>query len=230
MTGSERPICLLLAISHPILRVGIRTVLEETPDVEIIGEAWNGTEAQDLTIQRSPQVLLLDPHISTLRLIETMDRVRIHCPETATLVWGMGDEDTCLSAVIEAGAVGFLTGDVSPETLVEAIRRVARGEVLFSGEELVQARCWREEVGKRWESLTRRERHVLQLLTEGQNNAAIAEVLGVTTKTVEYHVSRILRKLGATSRLEGAVWALKHPPDDLRGGLQDDLGKSLMRD
>lgn len=210
---------MLLAISHPILRVGIRTILEETPDVEIIGEAWNGTEAQDLTIQRSPQVLLLDPHISTLRLIETIDRVRIHAPETATLVWGMGDEDTCLSAVIEAGAVGFLTGDVSPETLVEAIRRVARGEVLFSGEELVQARCWREEVGKRWESLTRRERHVLQLLTEGQNNAAIAEALGVTTKTVEYHVSRILRKLEATSRLEGAVWALKHPPDDLRGGL-----------
>jgi DNA-binding NarL/FixJ family response regulator len=162
-------------------------------------------EAQSMTIQLRPQVLLLDPGISTLRLIEIIDRMRIRCPQTVTLVWAMDAEDTHLSAAIEAGAVGLLSEEISPETLVEAIRRVAQGEVLFDAEQLTQASCWREEVGKRWESLTRRERHVLELLTEGLSNAAIADALHVTTKTIEYHVSGILRKLGASSRLEAVV-------------------------
>ena len=103
----------------------------------------------------------------------------------------------------------------APETVVEAVRRAAQGEVLFSGQQRARVRRWREEVGERWESLTDREREVLRLLAEGLDNAAIAGMLCVTTKTVEYHVANVLSKLGVASRLEAAVWVRDHLPDDL---------------
>ena len=127
--------------------------------------------------------------------------------------------------MVEAGAVGFVVKDEAPETIVEAVRAAARGEVLFSGEQQARTRRWREEVGERWESLTEREREVLQLSAQGLDNAAIAEVLCVTPKTVEYHVTNILSKVGVASRLEAVVWVHKHWPDGLPGGLQDYLGK-----
>ena len=98
---------------------------------------------------------------------------------------------------------------------MEAVRRASRGEVFFSEEQRARARCWREEVGARWERLTRREQKVLRLLAEGLDNAAIAEALCVTVRTVECHVTSILSKLEVASRLEAAVWVHDHLPDDL---------------
>ena len=119
------------------------------------------------------------------------------------------------AAMVEAGAAGFVVKEEAPETVVEAVRRASRGEVFFSGEQRARARCWREEVGERWESLTEREREVLRWLAEGLDNAAIAETLCVTVRTVECHVTSILSKLGVASRLEAAVWVHDHLPDDL---------------
>ena len=87
--------------------------------------------------------------------------------------------------------------------------------MLFSEEQQTRACDWREEVGERWESLTEREQEVLRLLAEGLDNAAIAEALWVMPKTVEYHVTNILSKLGVVSRLEAVVWIHNHLPDDL---------------
>ena len=105
--------------------------------------------------------------------------------------------------------------EAAPEAIVEAVRCAARGEVFFSGEQRARACCWREEVGERWESLTEREREVLQLLAEGLDNAAIAEASCVTPKTVEYHVTNILSKSDVASRLEPVVWVHQHWPEDL---------------
>jgi DNA-binding NarL/FixJ family response regulator len=103
----------------------------------------------------------------------------------------------------------------APETVVEAVRRVSRGEVFFSGEQRARARCWREEVGARWESLTEREQEVLRLLAEGLDHAAIAEALCVMPRTVEYHVTNTLSKLDVASRLEAVAWVHQHWPEDL---------------
>ena len=134
--------------------------------------------------------------------------MRTHYPETITLVLMAHDRDAVLADVVEAGAVGFVTKEEAPERLVEAIRRAARGEVLFTREQLTRARRWREEVGERWENLTEREREVLALVAQGKSNGEIAERLCVTEKTVEKHVSNVLGKLALSSRTEAAVWVV----------------------
>jgi DNA-binding NarL/FixJ family response regulator len=174
-----------------------------------------GGEALRLIEELRPQVLLLDQALPGPRPAETVAWVRAHCPETAVLVLTAHDVDGYLAAMVEAGAAGFVVKEEAPETVVEAVRRASRGEVFFSGEQRARAHCWREEVGERWKSLTEREREVLRLLVEGLDNAAIAEALCVTPKTVEYHVTNILSKLGVVSRLEAVVWIHNHLPDDL---------------
>ena len=144
-----------------------------------------------------------------------MAAARAHYPETAVLVLTAHDVDGYLAAMVEAGAAGFVVKEEAPETVVEAVRRASRGEVFFSGEQRARARCWREEVGERWESLTEREREVLRLLAEGLDNAATAEALCVMPRTVEYHVTNILSKLNVASRLEAVVWVHQHWPEDL---------------
>jgi DNA-binding NarL/FixJ family response regulator len=183
----------LLADDHPALRAGIRVILEKAPDIQVVGEAEDGTEAQQLTADLRPQVLLLNLRMPGPRPVETVAWVRAHCPETAVLVLTAHDVDGYLAAMVEAGAAGFVIKEEAPETIVEAVRRAARGEVFFSGEQQARARRWREEVGERWESLTECEREVLQL----------------------YHVTNILSKLDVASRLEAVVWVHQHWPEDL---------------
>ena len=216
----------LLADDHPVAREGIRAILERTHDIQIVGEAKDGIEAKRMVADLCPDILLLDLVMPGPRSSEIEAWVRTHYPETITLVLTAHDRDAYLADMIEAGAVGFVTKEKAPQRLVEAIRRAARGGILFDSEQLTRARRWREEVGERWESLTGRERQVLQLLVEGLDNAAIAEALCVTAKTVEYHVTNALSKLGVASRLEAVVWVKDHWPDGLPGDLQRDLGKS----
>ena len=174
-----------------------------------------GGEALRLIEELRPQVLLLGQALPGPRPAETVAWVQARCPETAVLVLTAHDVDGYLAAMVAAGAAGFVVKEEAPGTVVEAVRAAARGELLFSREQLTRARRWREEVGERWESLTEREREVLRLLVEGLDNAAIAEALCVTVRTVECHVTSILSKLGVASRLEAAVWVHDHLPDDL---------------
>ena len=120
------------------------------------------------------------------------------------------DRDVYLADVVEAGTAGFLTKEEAGEALVEAIRRAVRGEILFTREQLARARQWREEVGQRWEGLTRREREVLTLVAQFQTDAEIARALCISEKTVGHHVSNILSKLNMTSRREAGRWVVEH--------------------
>jgi two-component system response regulator DevR len=168
-----------------------------------------------LTARLYPQLLLLDLRMPGPRPANIARWVRNHCPETETLVLTAHDIDRYIAEMIEAGTAGFLTKEKAEQALLGAIRRAARGEILYTQEQRDRAHRWREEVGQRWESLTRREREVLRLLMEGLDNKAIAERLCVKQKTVEYHVTNILKKLGCASRLEAVVWVHDHFPDDL---------------
>ena len=215
MDNEKGTIHVLVADGFPLIRVGIRAILEEEPDIQVVGEAENGLEAERMVLELQPDILLLDLVMPGLRPYEVKKWVRANYPETITLVLTAHDRDCYLAKAVEAGVVGYLAKDDAPHKLVQAIRRAVRGEVLLTHGQLTRATLWRDEVDKCWESLTRREREVLRLLVQCLDNAAIANALSVTTKTVEYHVTNILRKVGVASRQEVISWVDTHLLNDL---------------
>ncbi len=215
MSDGEPIIRLVLADDQPVTRAGLRTMLSEAPDIEIVGEAQDGIEAQELTARLRPHILLLDLVMPGPRPYEVERWVRTNCPETITLILTAHDRDAYLAEMVEAGAAGYLTKEISAQRLIEGIRRAVRGEVLFDGEQLERVRRWCEEAGEKLKGLSKRERQVLKLLVQGLDNAAIAEALNVTPKTAAFHVANILGKLEVDSRQAAIVWAHTYLPEDL---------------
>jgi NarL family two-component system response regulator LiaR len=205
----------LIADDHPLTRVGIRAVLENAADIQVVGEARDGAEVEQMVTELCPDILLLDLVMPGPTAWEIEAWVRTHCPETVTLILTAHDRDYYLTRAVEAGVSGYLTKDQAPQMLLEAIRHAARGEVLILREFLERARRWRDDVWKRWESLTDREQEVLRLLVQGLDNATIATTLSITMRTTESHVTSILKKLGVSSRLEASTWARDHLPEEL---------------
>ncbi len=200
----------VLADDHPQTRQGVRAALEGAPDIRVVGEAGDGAEAQELVAALRPDILLLDLVMPGPSPADIERWVRAEYPETVTLILTGHDRDALLAEMERAGAVGFLTKDGDTPALVEAIRRAAKGEVLYTSKQLARARRWREEVGQRWESLTAREQEVALQIAAGKGNREIAETLEIGAHTVETHVGNVLRKLDLASRTEVAVWLWKH--------------------
>jgi len=206
MITQLKTITVLIADDHEVTRRGIRAFLEQTPDIQVVGEAEDGEEIKQLMECLRPQILLLDLMMPKLSPAELEKWVRTNYPETITLVLTSHDRDAYLSNMLEAGVAGYLDKKLRVGQLIAAIRRAARGEFIFDKEQLERARRWREDVSRKWESLSARERQVLQLLTEGGENKAIATTLGITVKTVGKHLENIYRKLDVSSRAEAIHW------------------------
>jgi DNA-binding NarL/FixJ family response regulator len=214
-TRQKKTISLLLTDDDPIIRAGLRAVLTKATDIKIVGEAQNGFEAKEMVGRLHPQILLLDLKMPGLSAAELEKWVREHYPETITLVLTAHDRDAHLASMMEAGAAGYMSKGGSAESLIGAIRRAARGEILFDVEQFARARRWRENVSEKWTSLTGREREVLKLLAQGLDNKAIAKTLKITSKTAAFHVTHILEKLGIDSRQKAVAWLHAHLPDEL---------------
>ena len=208
-------ITLVFADDHAVTRAGIRTVLSQAPDIQILGEAENGLEAEELAEKFRPQILLLDLKMPGPPPAEIEKWVRTHCPETSTLVLTSHDRDVYLTAMIDSGAVGLLDKCEPAERLIGAIRRAASGEILFDNHQLNRARRWREVAGYKWESLSDRECQVLQLLVQGLDRVETAKRLEIVPKTVDYHIANILKKLDVKSHKEAVCWVHKYLSDDL---------------
>jgi DNA-binding NarL/FixJ family response regulator len=208
-------ITILIADDHPIIRAGIRALLEHDPEMKVVGEAQDGDETRRLVAQLRPQVLLLDLRMPGMSAAELEKWVRTHYPPTITLVLTAHDRDAYLASMMDAGAAGFLEKNAPDSQLILAIRRAVRGEILFSNEQFNRVRKWREQEGAQWKSLTKREREVLSLLAQGLDNVNISQALHISVKTTAYHITHILQKLQATSRQEAIVWFNKNIPDDL---------------
>ncbi len=206
MTLQQKTITVLIADDHEITRKGIRSLLEKTPDMKVLGEAQDGDEIRRLVARCHPQILLLDLIMPNHSPVEFEKWVRTNYPETITLVLTAHDRDSYLSGMMEAGAAGYLDKKLRAGQLISAIRRAACGEYLFDKKQLERARRWRQETSCKWESLSDREREVLQMLTEGADNKAIATSLGIKIDTVEKHLENVYRKLGVTSRTEAVHW------------------------
>jgi DNA-binding NarL/FixJ family response regulator len=215
MEMNSNIITILIADDHPLARAGIRTILEQAPDMQIVGEAEDGDSAQALVAELHPKVLLLDLKMPGLSSTKLEKWVRANYPDITTLILTAHDRDAYLSQMIDAGVSGYMDKNMRGEQLIAAIRRATSGEVLFSSEQIKRARQWRQQEGSKWQHLTPREREILKRLAEGLDNAGIASVLNISQKTVAFHITNILEKLKVVSRQEATAWFNKNIPDDL---------------
>lgn len=216
MQPKPQKITVLLADDHPLVCEGLHRVLAAIDDISIVGEARDGKEVKELIGQLRPGILLLDLRMPETSPFEIEKWVRENYPETVTLVLTAHDRDFYLAGMMDAGVAGYLDKSERIENLVTAIRRAAQGEVVFTVEQIDRARKWRQEVAEKWEKLTDREHEVLLLIAQGYSNKTIAAKLGITSKTVAYHISAILNRLNMESRSEAVAWLHKYFP----GGLE----------
>lgn len=206
MPAQQRKITVLIADDFEITRKGIRSLLEKAPDMNVLGEAQDGEEIRQMVVRHKPQILLLDLVMPNHSPVEFERWVRANHPETITLVLTAHDRDAYLAGMLDAGAVGYLDKKLRAGQLITAIRRAARGEFLFDKTQLARARQWRETINQKWESLSKREQEVLQVLTEGLDNRTIAAMLNIEVHTVEKHLQNIYKKLGVKSRAAATHW------------------------
>ncbi|GII02206.1 response regulator [Planobispora takensis] len=211
----------LIADDHPVVRQGLRTFLDLQDDLEVVGEAADGTEALALTESLSPDVLLLDLKMPVLDGLGTLERLAERGPSPRVLVLTSVSDRGDVAPAMRAGAAGFLYKDVEPMALVRAIRAVHEGQVLLAAEaaEAVLAAPVPGPAAAGPASagaaepvapLTDREREVLTLIASGRSNREIARDLAVAEKTVKTHVSNVLMKLGVQDRTQAALYAVRH--------------------
>ena len=206
MTPPEQTIRIVVADDHPVVRDGLVAMLATQPDFRVVAEAGSGAEAVAAFGEHDPDVVLLDLEMPDGDGVEAIRRLREADPEARALVLTAFDTDERIVGALEAGARGYLLKGSTREEIFEAIRVVARGEALIppvvASRLLRSVRESREPDVHRGDELTPREREVLALLAEGLSNADLAERLTITERTVKFHVSQLLAKLGARNRTE----------------------------
>ena len=188
-------------------------MLEKTPDVYVVGEAENDAEARQLLDELRPHIILLDLVMPEFSPAAFEKWARQNYPETITLVLTGHDRDYLLATMMEAGVAGYLDKNIHREGLVDAIRRAACGEYLFTDGQERRAERWHREVEEKWNSLSAREKKILRLLTTGASHKSISTELHIAPKTLEKHLERIYRKLGVSSGTEAALWGREHLGD-----------------
>lgn len=205
--SEEAAVRVFILDDHEMLRRGLRTMLEEAGGLEVVGESGSAQEALRLIPALRPRVALLDVQLPDGTGIEVCRLVRTLDPSIVALMVTTFDNDDARLAAALAGAAGFVSKQIRSGALVDAVRRVAAGEILLdaaaAAEAVRQARDTRAD--PRLAALTGQERRVLDLVTEGLTNREIGERLRIGEKTVKNYVTAVLLKLGVTSRTQAAV-------------------------
>lgn len=210
---------LLIADDHALVVEGFRRILE--PHFDILGTAANGREAVEKTLTARPDVVLMDISMPLLNGIDAAAQIRTRAPETRVLFLSMHADPIYVERAVDVGAAGFLLKRSAGGELRKAIEEVMRGRFYLTplmadamGEPLVSSSRARNDKsrqvpGELYRSLTPRQREVLQLVAEGKALKEIADVLGVSTKTVEFHKSRIMDRLGVRTTAELTQFAMR---------------------
>ena len=205
------PHTLLLVDDHPMMRRGIRQLLELEDDLDVICEAGNGAEALDLLTGLQPDLILLDNNSPQMNGVETLKKIREHGYAGKVLLFTVSDAEEDVRDAMRFGADGYLLKDMEPEQLIDQLRRVLHGNLVISPAlTKVLAQALRSPQGATQADLTDRERQVLKMVALGNSNKMIGNKLGITEGTVKVHMKNLLHKLGLRSRVEAAVWALDH--------------------
>jgi DNA-binding NarL/FixJ family response regulator len=216
MVADDR-IRLLIADDHELFRRGLRMVLEDEDDIEVIGEAGDGEVAVELAREHAPDVVVMDVRMPGLTGIEAARRVKEEEPGTKILMLTISDEEDDLYEAIKAGANGYLLKEISIDEISHAVRSVHSGQSLISPSmasklldefaAMIKKEEEKEEVPA--PRLTPREMEVLEHVAQGMNNREIAKALFISENTVKNHVRNILEKLHLHSRMEAVVYAVR---------------------
>jgi DNA-binding NarL/FixJ family response regulator len=197
----------LLVDDHPVLRAGLKALIDAEPDMRVVGEAATGEEGVEKAAALVPDVVIMDLSMPGMGGLEATRRIAALGQETRILVLTVHAEEEYLLPVLEAGGSGYVTKASADTELIEAVRTVARGEVFLypSAAKLLLKRYREAEAGKEQsplERLSEREREVLTLTAEGFSASEIGEKLFISPKTVDTYRSRIMEKLGLKHRSE----------------------------
>ena len=208
----------LIADDQPLVRVGLRKILDFEPDIEVVGEAGDGEDAVRQVVRQAPDVVLMDIRMPVLDGIEATRRITARHPDTRVLILTTFGLDGSVYESLRAGASGFMLKDAPPEEIVGAVRIVARGEALLAP---AVTRAVIEEFARQpaashrsppaaLAELTPREREVLDLMLGGLSNPEICARLFISDATAKTHVARILAKLGVRDRVQAVIYGYEH--------------------
>jgi two-component system, NarL family, response regulator NreC len=208
---------IVLADDHQVVRLGLRTLLESEPGFEVVGEAGDGLEAVQMAERFSPDVLILDLQMPRLNGIEAARQIHARFPHMRTVILSMFDSEAYVVEALSAGASAYVLKQSTTEDLVAAVREALAGKRYLSpslSERAIEAYIHYVQSAKAGEldvieTLTPREREVLNLAAQGYANAEIARRLSLSPRTVETHRAHMMRKLGLHSQVDLARFALE---------------------
>ncbi len=215
-------ITIMIVEDHPLFGQGLRRVLEGEDDLEIVAEVNNGKLAVDRAAELQPDVILMDINLPGMNGLQATREIRAKGDDTAVIVLTAYHDEEQLFHAIRAGAAAYYPKDVSPATLIQAIREVAKGNYVIGNTVIPAAQVanwllkqfeelaiYSDSPDEMFMPLTAREMEILQYITKGASNKEIARALGISRQTVKNHMSSILRKLAVNDRTQAAVLALR---------------------
>jgi two-component system nitrate/nitrite response regulator NarL len=214
----------LLVDDHTLFRGGIKSLLLRSGEFEVVGEAGDGLEGAKRAKQLRPDVILLDLHMPGVSGRDALRLIRDDAPDANVLMLTVSEDGEDLVHTLRNGAVGYLLKNISAESLTDAVRMASRGESVVSPAMMAKlvAGVGRNDGTARphidADRLTPREREILGYLATGQSNKEIARQLDLAESTVKIHVQGVLKKLGLTSRVQAAVFAVEHGLAQIREG------------
>src|ERR1700684_576212 len=206
-----KKITVLLVDDHGLVRRGFRRMLEDEPDMVVVGEAGDGEEATNLGRQLKPKVVVMDCALPGMNGLDATRQILADLPETAVLMLSMHSENTWVRQAIDAGAKGYILKNAMNLELGSAVRRVANGETIFDP----QVEPPTTLKGERSSGLTPRELEVLQMIVDGKSNKEIASALELSANTVAVHRANMMDTLGIHKAAELVVYAIRNGLVDL---------------
>ena len=211
-TAPPDPVRVLVVETQAVTRAGLRRLLESYPDLQVVGEAADGVQAVSETLELGPQVVLMDMQLPAGQSMEALRQIKQLNLDTQVLMLSALDREDYLYETLRAGAGGYVLKDIAPDELAQAVRTVARGEVLVQPQlarRLLLQFGRQSRGGHPYESLTAREQEVLRLLARGLRNKEMAARLHVSERTINFHLANIYQKLNVSGRTEALSKALE---------------------
>ncbi|WP_099771021.1 response regulator [Pasteurella multocida] len=199
----------LIIDDHPLMRRGIKQLMELAPNFEVVADAGNGIEGISLALQTQPDLIILDLNMKGLSGLDTLKTLRAEGIDARILILTVSDLKSDIFTLIDAGADGYLLKDTEPDALLSQIQRIAQGEVILS-DSIKDALIERQMNADPIYSLTDREMDVLRLIATGLSNKQIAGQLFISEETVKVHIRNLLRKLNVHSRVAATVLYFEH--------------------
>ncbi|MCR4441593.1 MAG: response regulator transcription factor [Peptococcaceae bacterium] len=213
---AEEKIRVVIVDDHPLVREGLRKILEMSDEIEVVDEAGDGQGAINVTRKQKPDVILMDINMPGTNGIEATRVIKREFASVGIIALTIHEEEEYILELVRAGVSGYVLKDIAPAKLLETIKTVAAGQSVIDpgitskvfGElnRLSRSRRVKEE----WETLTDREMDVLKLIAQGRSNKEIAKLLTISEKTVKNHITNIFRKLQVEDRTQAVLFAIKN--------------------